>query len=109
MSGGSLDYIQYRIDDAADRIERNSFRRSDGVLLCEFAKLLREVGEACHDIEWDFSSDQSLDEKAYARIRKLISPTFEPPTIAELTKVRHDLNEAIGVLQKFALREVNIE
>ena len=47
MSGGSWDYVCYKIDEAADNLihERCPERRALG-------HLMHKVGKAMHDIEW---------------------------------------------------------
>ena len=72
MSGGSLDYIQYRIDETAGAIVSRSHGRKDAVLLRAFAKHLTLLGEICHAIEWDFSGDSSLTQKDYEIIKAAI-------------------------------------
>ena len=54
MSGGSWDYITFRIDEVADRLkgEKDPLRR----LLGERVSLLAKV---MHDIEWVDSGDKS--------------------------------------------------
>jgi hypothetical protein len=55
MSGGSYDYIGYRIRDLASdiRSQDTNPRRAS------FAKLMALVGDAMHDIEWVDSADCS--------------------------------------------------
>jgi hypothetical protein len=72
MSGGSLDYIQYKIDDAAGTILTRAWGRTDAVLLRAFAKHLLAIGLLCHKIEWDFSGDASLNEADYEAIKKIM-------------------------------------
>ena len=72
MSGGSLDYIQHKIDDAADTIFRRAADRDDANILRAFSRHLAECGRICHEIEWDFSGDSSLDGEDYQAIRRLI-------------------------------------
>jgi len=52
MSGGSWDYICYRIDEVADKLqhERSPLRRA-------FGKHLGLCAKAMHDIEWSDSGD----------------------------------------------------
>ncbi len=54
MSGGSWEYICYKVQDAADRLCRSndSHRKA-------FGNHLRLVGEALHSIEWVDSGDYS--------------------------------------------------
>ena len=53
MSGGSLDYVCYRLDDAIDTIER----RATTALHKAFSSHLRDISKALHDLEWVFSGD----------------------------------------------------
>jgi hypothetical protein len=72
MSGGSLDYIQYKIDETAREILRRSVDRPDAVLLRAFANHLLTVGKLCHTIEWDFSGDSSLNDDDRKAIKAAI-------------------------------------
>lgn len=53
MSGGSYDYVCFKIQDAAENLRKTHTdpRRA------AFRKLLRLVGDAMHDIEWVDSCD----------------------------------------------------
>lgn len=51
MSGGSMDYICYRVSDAAGMCED-----------VELAELLRDAADVLHDEEWWMSGDCSEDE-----------------------------------------------
>jgi len=74
MSGGSLDYIQYKIDETAGQIVSRASGRDDAVLLRAFAKHLLVIGSICHQIEWDFSGDSSLTAKDHEAIKAAIGP-----------------------------------
>lgn len=88
MSGGALDYGQYKLDTIADEIEQ----RSGSTLHRAFAAHLRKVGKAVHDLEWVMSGDTSPGTEATA-IRAVVSPADELETatksaeraLAELT------------------------
>jgi len=96
MSGGSLDYVQHRIDEAAQTILRRSGGRSDGVLLRAFSKFLLEVGQACRDIEWDFSGDSSLSTEQIDRIKRLMGPTgIIEQALQEAKEAHHNLGVVI--------------
>lgn len=96
MSGGSLDYVQHPIDDAARIIIQRSGDREDGLLLRAFAKHLFAIGEALHAIEWDFSNDSSLKEEDWAKIKALIGPKAGlEQAIEEAKKVSSALRRAI--------------
>lgn len=72
MSGGSLDYAYSKVQIAADQIrhmteeelkEPPENRRHDAPLLLAFAEQLDIVADALKAVEWDFSSDASLDSE----------------------------------------------
>lgn len=58
MSGGSWDYICYKVSDAANRLveEKCPHRRAFGLHL-------RLIAEALHDIEWVDSCDKSAGDE----------------------------------------------
>lgn len=72
MSGGSLDYVQNPIDDAARQIIARAAGRKDSVLLRAFGNHLLRIGQICHDIEWDFSGDSELKAKDHAEIKDAV-------------------------------------
>jgi hypothetical protein len=51
MSGGSLDYVCYRVEDAANRCPDP-----------EFSDLLKGVADVLHDMEWWMSADIGEEE-----------------------------------------------
>lgn len=58
MSGGSYDYICFKIKDFANVLrdqETNPNRK-------KFAELLRDVAKVAHDLEWADSSDYSPED-----------------------------------------------
>lgn len=69
MSGGALDYGQYKLDTIADEIDL----RARTPLERAFAAHLRKVGIAVHDLEWVWSGDTSLGSEE-AAIRAVVSP-----------------------------------
>jgi len=72
MSGGSLDYVCYKIDDAADSIEA----RATTPLQKAFAAHLRDISTALHDLEWVFSGDYSEGDEV-AALRKVVNKEME--------------------------------
>ena len=72
MSGGSLDYVFYKLDDAVDSIEK----RATTVLQKAFAAHLRDVSKALHDLEWVYSCDYSDGDEVEA-IRKVVNKEME--------------------------------
>ena len=67
MSGGHFDYLQYRIDDAANEIERKqtwvSGEYSPETLakFDEAAKTLRLAAKMLHRVDWLLSDDDGED------------------------------------------------
>ena len=72
MSGGSLDYVCYKVDDAIDTIEK----RATTVLQKAFAKHLKDVAKALHDLEWVYSGDYSEGQEVES-LRKVINKEME--------------------------------
>jgi hypothetical protein len=52
MSGGSWDYVFGKFNDVAERLKRDKkpYRK-------QFAKLVKLVGDAMYEIEWEDSDD----------------------------------------------------
>ena len=72
MSGGSLDYVCYKLDDAIEVIER----RATTVLQTAFAVHLKDVSKALHDLEWVFSGDYGDGDDVEA-LRKVVNKEME--------------------------------
>jgi hypothetical protein len=91
MSGGSLDYVYGRVDDAAQSI----MQQSKNPLYAAFAKHLIKVAKALHDLEWVLSGDCS-EPSEVAAIRAVISPTEELDSVREEAEVAFkNLEQAI--------------
>lgn len=69
MSGGSLDYICFKVEEAASSIRG----RNISILHNAFANHLFDVAKALHDIEWVLSSDMSKGDDTQS-IKKVINP-----------------------------------
>jgi hypothetical protein len=93
MSGGSLDYGQYKLDEMADNI----CSRSRKPIHRAFATHLRKVGKAVHDLEWMFSCDTSAGDEIEA-IKSVISPSDI------LTQATQDAEIMLGELKE-AIKE----
>ena len=72
MSGGSLDYVCYKIDDAVDTIEK----RATTTLQKAFAQHLKDVAKALHDLEWVFSGDYGEGDETEA-LSKVVNKKME--------------------------------
>lgn len=69
MSGGSLDYVSFRIDDAVDEIQEalnvGCFSENTKERFREAISTLRRASVYAHRIEWLFSGDD--DEESFHR------------------------------------------
>ena len=72
MSGGSLDYVFYKVDVAVEVIER----RATTPLHKAFAAHLRDVSKALHDLEWVYSCDYSEGQEVES-LRKVVNKQME--------------------------------
>lgn len=88
MSGGSLDYVCYRLDDAIDTIER----RATTTLQKAFAQHLKDVVQALHDLEWVFSGDYG-DGDEVESLKKVVNKQME------LEAATNDARTALKQLQ----------
>lgn len=80
MSGGSLNYVYYNVEDAASRL---CYERSNPLFVA-FGKHLHKVAKALHDVEWVLSSDGAQDVDA--SIRAVISPSDELLSATEIAE-----------------------
>ena len=62
MSGGSMDYLTYKVDDIAIDLQN----KNNTPLQRAFGKHLEKVAKALHDVEWVWSGDYGTgdDEEA---------------------------------------------
>lgn len=65
MSGGSLNYIHIRLQDAAESISRLAADRDDRTQLQAFAGAVQRFAELMRAVEYDFSDDSDLTPQDY--------------------------------------------
>jgi hypothetical protein len=93
MSGGSLDYVCYKLDDAIEVIER----RATTVLQIAFAAHLKDVSKALHDLEWVFSGDYSEGQEVES-LRKVINKEMELKAATEQAEFAlKQLKDVLGI------------
>ena len=93
MSGGSLDYVCYKVDDAIDNIEK----RATTVLQIAFAAHLKDVSKALHDLEWVFSGDYSEGQEVES-LRKVINKEMELKAATEQAEFAlKQLKDVLGI------------
>ena len=93
MSGGSLDYIYYKVDEVADSIDR----RTENPLYRAFAEHLRMVSSALHDVEWEFSGDYGEGD-AEEMVKKVLGDSADKKAMDIL---KSDAEELIKRIEKF--------
>ena len=94
MSGGSLDYVCYKLDDAIEVIER----RATTVLQKAFAKHLKDVAKALHDLEWVYSGDYSEGQEVES-LRKVINKEMELKAATEQAEFAlKQLKDVLGII-----------
>lgn len=79
MSGGSLDYVYYKVEEAAFDLKR----KANTPALKAFADHLLEVSKALHDVEWYLSGDTGL-EQAEESIKMALGDHFKKKAIEVL-------------------------
>jgi hypothetical protein len=93
MSGGSLDYVCYRLDDAIDTIER----RATTTLQKAFAQHLKDVAKALHDLEWVYSGDYSEGQEVES-LRKVVNKEMELKAATEQAEFAlKQLKDVLGI------------
>lgn len=93
MSGGSLDYIGFKIDECAETIRNRSTR---DYLMQALADHLDKLKDVLDSVEMDLSGDASLTEEDRAEIVKLIGAGKEMGcAIEDAKRVRDELNKLI--------------
>ena len=81
MSGGSLEYLCYKIEHAIDEI--HDFHYNDGRKLFQsklnkqFLTHLRKIADALHDIEWVMDCDMGEGDEI-AAIKKVLKIRPQP-------------------------------
>lgn len=91
MSGGSYDYVCYKIDEAADQLVNQACpeRRALG-------HLMHKIGKAMHDIEWVDSCDYTKGDEM-ASIREVLNGVHKQP----LELLMDDAKQLISDLRRF--------
>jgi hypothetical protein len=93
MSGGSLDYIGFKIDECAETIRE---RRPKDYLLQALADHLGKLKDVLDSVEFDLSGDESLTDEDRAEIVKLIGAGKEMGcAIEDAKRIRDELNKLI--------------
>lgn len=91
MSGGSMDYLCYKVEEATFRLD-TAMRRA-------FAKKMNLFAKCLHAIEWNDSGDG--DSKEDELLRELLGPHAElEQLISEARAAQSALAEAIAEAEK---------
>lgn len=89
MSGGSWDYICYKVSDAGDRLRRESCPHRQAL-----GWHLKDIADALHDIEWVDSADKS--------------PGDEIPSIMKCINAKDVLHYSVNDAKKMIEKLENI-
>jgi len=95
MSGGSLDYVYSKVEDAARAV------RGLSPLHRAFAEHLMLVAKALHDCEWVISCDYGTGDDE-AAIRKVIAPGADAKAAADT--LREEIERARKVLDQMGAK-----
>ena len=90
MSGGSYDYVSYKIDEAAGTLRSRHPRQPHVVALAVF---LEELAPLMHDIEWADSCDTEWDDALDAKIKAFVGRGREVAVATD------DARQALAALQ----------
>lgn len=101
MSGGSLDHVYARVNDASLEISS----RSNKPIHRAFAAHLWKVAEALHDIEWVMSGDYAEGRDHEAIKAVISSASILDASISLAEKALADLNEALAEAKRVAAKE----
>ena len=95
MSGGSLEYVCYKVENAADEIRS----RAETLSLKAFADHLDLVAKALHDVEWVFSGDYG-DGDDEESIRAVLGTDYKSKCMDTLRKEADQIIEQLKELEK---------
>lgn len=99
VSGGALDYLYARVNDAADRIE--TYRYTEYLAL---ANHLRRIANVLYDVEWVMSGDKTSPDDIEA-IRTIITPSeILDVAIQRAVSAKQDLDRAIEIAQRARMK-----
>ena len=90
MSGGSYDYAYDRAEDMADRL----IEYSKDPLRIAFAKHLKQVAQAMHDIEWVDSGDYG-EGREEESIKAVLGEHWKEITITEVLEQMYEIRDQI--------------
>ena len=96
MSGGSLDYIHWKVEEVAMRLKD----KDNTPLQRAFGEHLENVAKALHDIEWVFSGDYGKGDDDEA-IKVVLGENYEAKAFEVL---KQDAEKLIEQLNKFTTK-----
>ena len=90
MSGGSMDYLCYKVKNEAQSLISSSIPRRKA-----FGKLLLLISEALHDIEWRDSGDSGEEEEIESIMKCINHEDVLQCYVEEAKKTMNQLKELI--------------
>jgi glutaminase len=104
MSGGSLDYVYFKVESAAHDIARDSFTNKIPELKA-FKDHLIKVAEVLHDVEWFLSGDYA-EETMVKSIKELLTEEqVLKSVVKEAEEVLTKLTNQLKIYNKNKLKE----
>ena len=101
MSGGSYDYLCFKMKDAANELMgewQTPYRRA-------FGKLMLRCAEAMHDVEWVDSSDMSKGDDEEAIMKCISTSDVLRTAIEEAENVSAELRSLIKACKTVEINE----
>jgi hypothetical protein len=95
MSGGSWEYLCYKVQDAAQRLceEKCNHRKAFGIHL-------RKVAEALHDIEWVDSCDYGPGDDIKSMMKCIKPQDVLNASVEDATNMIARLEEIIALIKE---------
>lgn len=91
MSGGSYDYLCWKMDDAATQLQR----KGQPAYRIAFGKLMKLCAKAMHDVEWVDSGDMGQGDDEISIMQCISHKDVLRVTVEEAKKIKEELEKLI--------------
>ena len=94
MSGGSLDYVCFKVGEAADQImgDKRPLYRA-------FGKHVKLVADALHAVEWEYSSD-TCEKDTIPHLEAVLGDTAKQRQLEEILADLRRVADGIAALMR---------
>ncbi len=103
MSGGSYDYLCYKMEDAARRLMKKhqpNYRRA-------FGEMMLNCSKAMHDVEWVDSCDSSEGDDEEAIMQCLLKQDVLQYTLEEAKRISKELDIIIKEIDNESIQKTS--